>query len=141
MGFFRNIVARAASWAGLPVIVSRGGLSNTMGKMEEVDDDLALKISTVWSCVRLISDCFSTLPVHVKERVDDRRRILRTDHPVTRLLTKPSPKMNGVSLREALMVSALLRGNAYAFITARDRHEYPTRLDFVLPENVLAVGG
>ena len=61
MGFFRNIVARAASWAGLPVIVSRGGLSNTMGKMEEVDDDLALKISTVWSCVRLISDCFSTL--------------------------------------------------------------------------------
>ena len=56
MGFFRNIVARAASWAGLPVIVSRGGLSNTMGKMEEVDDDLALKISTVWSCVRLISD-------------------------------------------------------------------------------------
>lgn len=136
MGFFRNIVARAASWAGLPVIVSRGGLTNTMGKMEDVDHDLALKISTVWSCVRLISDCFSTLPVHVKERVDDRRRILRTDHPVTRLLTKPSPKMNGVSLREALMVSALLRGNAYAFITARDRHEYPTRLDFVLPENV-----
>ena len=55
---------------------------------------------------------------------------------MTRLLMKPSPKMNGVSLREALMVSALLRGNAYAFITERDRHEYPARLDFVLPENV-----
>lgn len=136
MGFFRNIVARAASWAGLPVLISRGSLSNTMGRMSDVDEEFAMKISTVWTCVRLISDTFSTLPVHVKERVDDRRRTLRTEHPVMRLLAKPSPKMNGVTLRSVLMVSALLRGNAYAFITERDRREYPTRLDFVRPENV-----
>ena len=34
------------------------------------------------------------------------------------------------------MASALLRGNAYAFITERDSKQYPTRLDFVLPQNV-----
>ena len=60
---------------------------------------------------------------------------------MTRLLTKPSPKMNGVSLREALMVSALLRGNAYAFITARDRHEYPDAPGLRPAGERLAVGG
>lgn len=44
MGFLRNIVARAASWAGLPVIVSRGGLSNTMGSSPVVDVRMLVEI-------------------------------------------------------------------------------------------------
>lgn len=135
MGFFKNIAARAAAWAGIPVIVERGGLVNTMGDDPDIDGDFAMKISTVWACVRLLSQTISTLPIHVKERDGDRRRV-RYDHPVSQLLGKPSPKMNGVSLRSVLMASALLRGNAYAFITERDSKQYPTRLDFVLPQNV-----
>lgn len=135
MGFFRNIVARAAVWAGVPVFIERGGLTNTMNAEQDVDGAFAMKISTVWACVRLLSQAMSTLPVHVKERSDDRRR-LRPDHPITRLMLKPSPKMNGVTFRAVMMVSALLRGNAYAVITERDSRQYPTRLDFVLPENV-----
>lgn len=135
MGFFKNIAARAAAWAGIPVIVERGGLVNTMGDDPDIDGDFAMKISTVWACVRLLSQTISTLPMHVKERDGDRRRV-RYDHPVSQLLGKPSPKMNGVSLRSVLMASALLRGNAYAFITERDSMQYPTRLDFVLPQNV-----
>ena len=135
MGFFKNIAARAAAWAGIPVIVERGGLVNTMGDDPDIDGDFAMKISTVWACVRLLSQTISTLPIHVKERDGDRRRV-RYDHPVSHLLGKPSPKMNGVSLRSVLMASALLRGNAYAFITERDSKQYPTRLDFVLPQNV-----
>lgn len=135
MGFFKNIAARAAAWAGIPVIVERGGLVNTMGDDPDIDGDFAMKISTVWACVRLLSQTISTLPIHVKERDGDRRRV-RYDHPVSQLLGKPSPKMNGVSLRSVLMASALLRGNAYAFITERDSKQHPTRLDFVLPQNV-----
>lgn len=135
MGFFKNIAVRAAAWAGIPVIVERGGLVNTMGDDPDIDGDFAMKISTVWACVRLLSQTISTLPIHVKERDGDRRRV-RYDHPVSQLLGKPSPKMNGVSLRSVLMASALLRGNAYAFITERDSKQYPTRLDFVLPQNV-----
>lgn len=135
MGFWKNMAARAAAWAGLPVIISRGGISGPMGREPDVDDNFAMKISTVWSCVRLLSDTLSTLPLHVKERDTNRRRV-HYDHPVARLLDKPNPKMNGVSLRAAMMTAVLLRGNAYAVITERDRHEYPTRLDFVLPEYV-----
>ena len=135
MGFFKNIAARAAAWAGIPVIVERGGLVNAMGDDPDIDGDFAMKISTVWACVRLLSQTISTWPIHVKERDGDRRRV-RYDHPVSQLLGKPSPKMNGVSLRSVLMASALLRGNAYAFITERDSKQYPTRLDFVLPQNV-----
>ena len=42
MGFFKNIAARAAAWAGIPVIVERGGLVNTMGDDPDIDGDFAM---------------------------------------------------------------------------------------------------
>lgn len=134
MGIIRNIVARAALRFGLPVFYERR-MFNTMGGEAKVDTDFALKISTVWACVDLLSGAMSTLPLHVKERTDSGRRVLY-DHPVARLLMKPNPKMNGVVFRRAMMASVCLRGNAYAFITERDMMQRPTRLDFVLPWNV-----
>ena len=134
MGIVRNIIARAALRFGIPVFYERR-MFNTMGGDANVDTDFALKISTVWSCVDLLSGAMSTLPLHVKERTDSGRRVLY-DHPVARLLMKPNPKMNGVIFRRAMMTSVCLRGNAYAFITARDAMQRPTRLDFVLPWNV-----
>lgn len=134
MGIIRNIIARAALRFGLPVFFERR-MFNTMGGDANVDTDFALKISTVWSCVDLLSGAMSTLPLHVKERTDSGRRVLY-DHPVARLMMKPNPKMNGVVFRRAMMTSVCLRGNAYAFITERDVMQRPTRLDFVLPWNV-----
>lgn len=134
MGIIRNIIARAALRFGLPVFFERR-MFNTMGGDANVDTDFALKISTVWSCVDLLSGAMSTLPLHIKERTDSGRRVLY-DHPVARLMMKPNPKMNGVVFRRAMMTSVCLRGNAYAFITERDVMQRPTRLDFVLPWNV-----
>ena len=73
MGIIRNIVARAALRFGLPVFYERR-MFNTMGGEAKVDTDFALKISTVWACVDLLSGAMSTLPLHVKERTDSGRR-------------------------------------------------------------------
>lgn len=135
MGIFKNMILRAAIRAGLPVFYERTGIINTMGREAKVDASFALKIAAVWSCVDLLAGTMSTLPLHVKERTASGRRMLY-DHPVARLMLKPNPKMNGVAFRRAMMASVCLHGNAYAIITQRDMRQRPTRLDFVLPQNV-----
>lgn len=135
MGIVKNIIIRAAVKYGIPLFFERTGASTATGKGADVDEAFALKIAAVWSCVRLLSQSMSTLPLHVKVRTDSGRRV-DYDHPVARLMMKPNPKMNGVVFRQAMMASACLHGNAYAIITERDARQRPTRLDFVQPQNV-----
>ena len=73
-----------------------------------VTTDHALRLSAVWACVRLLADAVSTLPLDVYRRGE--RDPLAELPP---LLRNPAA---GMSLNEwlyAVMVSLLLRGNAY----------------------------
>jgi phage portal protein BeeE len=75
---------------------------------EPVTVDTALRLSTVWGCVRLLSDSVSTLPLHVY-RGDDRDPI-----PTPPLLQRPSADFPELAdWLWAVMASLLLRGNAW----------------------------
>jgi HK97 family phage portal protein len=81
---------------------------------EPVTTDTALRLSTVWGCVRLLADSVSTLPLHVY-RGDDRDPL-----PTPPLLQRPSADFPELSdWLWAVMASMLLRGNAWGVITAR----------------------
>ncbi|MEG2612476.1 MAG: phage portal protein [Alistipes sp.] len=138
MGAIKNILADiAAKWA-VPIVIQRGSSAWTFDSASDdtpVDDQFAIKIGTVWACVKLLSNSVGTLPTHVKERTETGRVILY-DHPVAALMRKPNPKMNGVQFRRAMMLSWALRGNAYALISERNEQYQPTRLDFIPPQNV-----
>lgn len=99
-----------------------------------IDEKSAVAISAVWACVRIISDAVSILPVHLKMRTEG-GRITVKDHPLCGVLRKPSPLMNGVTLRKVLTVSTVLWGNGYARIK-RDLMYRPCRIDFLLPNRV-----
>ena len=74
---------------------------------EPVTVDSALRLSTVWGCVRLLADSVSTLPLQVY-RGDDRDPI-----PTPPLLTRPSGDFPELAdWLWAVMASLLLRGNA-----------------------------
>lgn len=103
--------------------------------------DNAMKIATVYACVRIISEDCGTFPIHVKQRTKDDKRITLYDHPVARLLRQPNPFMNGVDFRCALIASLELTGNAYAHISKRDKHGYPERIDLLNPRNVSPLKG
>lgn len=142
MGYFANMLSRLA--AKIPInVVFRNGAT---GWDPALDDDLptstdaALKIGTVWACARIISNSVGTLPIHVKQRTESGRSILY-GHPVAALLRKPNPKMNGVVFRRAMILSLVLRGNAYAIISERNARYQPTRLDFVPPQHVSVYEG
>ena len=95
-----------------------------------MSDEAAMKVGTVYSCVRIIAEDVGTLPVHVKMRDEDGGRQTLYNHPVAKVLRRPNPHMSGINFRRAMIASLELHGNAYAIIRERDKIGYPTRIDF-----------
>ncbi len=99
---------------------------------EAVTTDTAMRLSTVWGCVRLLADSVSTLPLHVY-RGDDRDPI-----PTPPLLLRPSADFDELSdWLWAVMASLLLRGNGWGVITGRSGPGLlPSQVDLVHPDRV-----
>jgi HK97 family phage portal protein len=99
---------------------------------EPVTVDTALRLSTVWGCVRLLADSVSTLPLAVY-RGDDNAPI-----PLPPLLQRPSGDFPELAdWLWAVMASLLLRGNAWGVITARSGAGLlPAQVDLVHPDRV-----
>lgn len=94
-----------------------------------VNADTALRSAAVWSCVRLLADVVSELPVHVYDA--DRREV---DPP--RALITPAA---GTDLQDWLwqhMISFLLRGNAMGVIADRATVTRPSQIELVNPDRV-----
>lgn len=95
------------------------GQTTASGK--SVNDDSALSISTVWSCVRILSETIGSLPwgIYRKDAKGNARKI---DHPLADVLvTSPNAEQTSQEFRETSMVALTLRGNGYSLIerTAR----------------------
>ena len=78
-----------------------------------VNHDSALMYSTVWACVRVISEAISQLPWRVLKRTNRGNEILPT-HPADRLLYhSPNAEQTPAVWRELVMHDVLTWGNAY----------------------------
>ena len=104
---------------------------------EPVTVDSALRLSTVWGCVRLLADSVSTLPLHVY-RGDDRDPI-----PTPPLLQRPSADFPELAdWLWACMASLLLRGNAWGLVTdRRGAGLLPSQVDLIHPDRVAVTTG
>jgi HK97 family phage portal protein len=82
-----------------------------------VTPEEALKLSTVWACVTVISKALASCQWEVLEEDTDGNRTPRRDLPLSRRLNvAPNPEMTAFSFREAMLIQALLWGNAFAEI-------------------------
>ena len=77
----------------------------------------ALQSSAVYRCVEVISDSIAQLPLE-PFKVDSRGyKVKFTSHPSYKLLNKePNNRMTRFTFIKTLIVSMLLKGNAYAYI-------------------------
>jgi len=85
-----------------------------------VDSETAIRMSTVYSCVRLLSDTVSSLPVGAYVRRDRERLSYTTvygDQPAW--VTRPNPETTRLEFYEQIVTSFKLEGNAY-ILTVRD---------------------
>lgn len=128
------------NWLGVPISLTNGefwqewsGVS-TSGKL--VTADKAMQLSTVWACVRLLSESISTLPIKIYQSRSDGSRTLAKEHPVYRLLCK-QPNIEMTPSRFMLMVvaSLCLRGNSFI----EKKHIGPKLVALVplLPQNMV----
>lgn len=101
----------------------------------DVSDTRAMQISAVFSCIRLISECVGSLPIHVYRRLPNGEREAAPDHWLARLLVEPNPYMTGQELRECMATQLAGWGNSYT-LTLRANSGRPTELFPLRPSSI-----
>lgn len=91
-----------------------GGFPSSSGAW--VDANSAMKVTAVWSAVKILSETIASTPVKVFERLpDDRGKRTATDHSIYRLIhTKPNRRQTSFEWRQQLGCHLALRGNHYS---------------------------
>jgi HK97 family phage portal protein len=125
MGLFRRKIETRDSQFIVPSELTQGGNFADV----RVNPDQALRLSAVWSCVNLLSNTISTLPLKAHRRDGEEF--------TPPLLASPAAGWTLSDWLEAIMRSLLLRGNAYGFVTARSGPRLsPTQVELVDPDLV-----
>lgn len=130
----------APSGGGDPwTIPSNGSLAAYTASGVPVNDDTAMQMIAVAACVRLLSDAVSGLPL---DAVRSKGEIRQTIEPPPAIVADPfgGAQTSGLPTRRQgmaqMMVSLLLRGNAYCLVLARDSYGRPIRLRVLHPDRV-----
>lgn len=76
----------------------------------------ALSISMVWSCVKVLSESLSGLPLKLYEDKQGGRQMISGNDRMLKLLRKPNPYMTMLNFLKFVVVNMALRGNAFALI-------------------------
>jgi HK97 family phage portal protein len=101
-----------------------------------VTGETAMRFSTVYKCIKVISDTMGVLPMHIYRRMSGEKRDRVNDDPVGRLLaTRPNQWQTPMQFRSMLEAHRSLRGMGYAEIFY-DRKGIPTDLVPLHPTRV-----
>jgi HK97 family phage portal protein len=136
MSLLRNLIApRESRSISFQDVWGRGldldGTSTAGGRL--VNEDSALRLTTVYGCVSLLADMVATLPVDAYRKTPDGVRELIEPKPT--ILSQPARFMSWIAWTHAVVASLALRGNAYAMIV-RNAAGTITELPLVHPDDV-----
>jgi HK97 family phage portal protein len=81
-----------------------------------VNENTALNVAAVMTCVSLISRTIATLPIGIFERLDARNKQRATSHPLAKVFAKPNGWQTRAEFAQMMQTHLLLRGNAYAWL-------------------------
>lgn len=132
---FGMFVIKASGWASLGQGWNNfsGSFRNTSA--EKVNNQTSLTISSLYACIRNVSEDVGKMPIKLY-RKDGDSRFEVTGNSVARLLQfQSNPEMDAMSFRETLNAHAMGWGNAYAEIQ-RDLTGTPVALWPLRPDRV-----
>lgn len=97
--------------------------------------EMALQVPTVFACVALLAGSVASLPLETFRRANQPDSVpQRIADPG--LLRYPDAGVTQSEWLHMVMVSMLLRGNAYGLITGRDSYGYPLGVHILNPDKV-----
>jgi len=127
----RNDIVKTSDVEGMGKLFSSS--KNESG--ENITKDNAMKISTVFSCIRVLCEGISSLPLHLYVQ-NGKEKLKAKAHPLYRLLyLSPNPDNVAVTFWEMCIVHLCLNGNFYAQII-RNRKGEITQLIPLFANNV-----
>ena len=95
----------------------------TSGSGKSVTVQSAIQLSTVYACVRVISETVASLPLGVYEAKAEGNEKAQ-DHPLYRLLhDEPNSEMTSFVFREVMLAHLLLYGNSYSQIIRSGKNQ------------------
>lgn len=95
---------------------------------QAITKERALQLSTVWSCVKVISETIASLPISLYEKDESNKRFILSDNPLHSLIgEQPSTLFNSFSFFEKALVDLCLDGNFFAYIE-RNNGGLPTQI-------------
>ena len=101
-----------------------------------INENTALRLSTVWACIRAISESIASLPLEIYKKNKDGTKEIQTKHPLYNLLhSAPNHLMTSFTFRDTLQAQLLLYGNAFVRIR-KNEIERPTSLEIIDPTSV-----
>ncbi len=106
------------------------GNASIMGNSsnQPISKERSLQLSTVWSCVKVISETIASLPISLYEKDADNKRYILSDNPLHSLVgEQPSTLYNSFSFFERALVDLCLDGNFFAYIE-RNNGGLPTQI-------------
>lgn len=101
-----------------------------------MNDDSTLSVITVFTCIAILSDAVSTLPLIAYKKTKDRSK--KVVSPAPPLIANPWPEGTLQSWLTQVMVSLLLRGNFYGQIVDRDSFGRACMIMPIHPDKVMA---
>ena len=137
MSILRSLERRGANpslpWGSSYIPTNRE--TGLVGAGVPINDDTSLSIPAVYTCIAILSDAVSTLPLQVLQRTKDHSKVLID--PVPPLIDNPWPDGNRLTWLSQIMYSLLLRGNAFGNIASRDADGYPSVIQLIHPDMVM----
>lgn len=123
----RKVATRdtASPWFLDPNAVPAPGTEGFVWTGANVNTESALRISAVWACVSLIASSIASLPLDAYRRATDARVEVK---PRPRLLDRPHPDIATIDWLTQVVMSLLLRGNAWLLVVDVDSLGHPTAL-------------
>jgi phage portal protein BeeE len=114
-----RIKAAIQNWMGIPIGLTSdafwtewGGRRSKSGV--DVTEFTAMQLSTVWACVRLISETIATLPLNIYEKTD-KGAVIAANHPMQFIIhDQPNADTTASVHWEATVAAMLMPGNARA---------------------------
>lgn len=91
---------------------------------EVITPKKAMAIPIVWSCIKILSETVSGLPLKLYDDLPAGRALAKGTTRAARLLAKPNPYMTMLNFIKAIIVNMALRGNAFALIERNDAGEF-----------------
>ena len=133
MGLFRRRQPeqRAGDLAATLIALERKGRTKSLRR---IDADEAMRMATVWGCIRLLAESVAGLPIDVYRRTPGGVRVPIS--PVPASIRNPSGIVSRSTWTYQAMVSLLLRGNAYGLVTQFDPNGWPLQIEIAHPDTV-----